>query len=335
MSSSEARETLEPEYSSSLETMLGCLNEVGRETAFTPSSSSGAQALSSPTLDSSESSVPATPPVERDRAPPNPWPEPGGRQDGAEESPAALNSHEAAFGHASAGQLPQHSTGGLLPVPAGGGAPALGQLPAGPVNQTTDTVMLLIRQMQQQQEMQQQQMMQQQEMLQRMLQNLNLQSLPTVAPPPHLPPPQPRGGRPGIEGCPQCERQEPHECPHSERGGSLAGSLRRAEVVASPPGQRATPVAQHLQCSVSRWVNHEGEAAGGPPHYAESVGSSVNQRVELSIELSTRKLQKSIKKMKLTEGGGEKGISHTALLHSALQETYPTAVRLGQESPTL
>ena len=184
MSSSEASEILEQESSSSLETMLGAGTCTGRATALTPSSSSGAQALSSPTLDSSESSRPATPPVERDRPPPGPWPEPGGRQDGAEESPAALNSHQAAFGHASAGQLPRpgHSTGGLLPVPAGGGAPALGQLPAGPVNQTTDTVMLLIRQMQQQQEMQQQQMMQQQEMLQRMLQNLNLQSQPTVAP---------------------------------------------------------------------------------------------------------------------------------------------------------
>ena len=146
-------------------------------------------------------------------------------------------------------------------------------------------------------------------MLQRMLQNLNLQSLPTVAPPPHLPPPQPRGGRPGIEGCPQCERQEPHDCPHSERGGSSAGSIRRAEVVASPPGHRATPVAQHLQCQVSRWVNNGSEAAVGPPHYTESVGSSVSSRHELSIELSTRKLQKAIEKMKLTEGCGEKRIS--------------------------
>ena len=259
MSSSEASETLEPQSSSSLETMLGCLTEVGRETALTPSSSSGAQALSSPTLDSSESSGPATPPVERDRAPPGPWPGPGGRQDSAEESPAALDSHQVVFGHASAGQLPQHSTGGgtaapgqlpqhstggLPPAPAGGGAPAPGQLPAAPVNQTADAVMLLMRQMmQQQQEMQQQQMrqqqeqqMQQQEMLQRMLQNL-MQSQPTVAPPPPLLPPQPQGRRPGTEFCPQCERQEPHECSHSEGGGSSAGSLRRAEAVASPPAQ--------------------------------------------------------------------------------------------------
>ena len=135
-----------------------------------------------------------------------------------------------------------------------------------------------------------------------------LQSLPTVGPPLHLPPPQPRGGGSGIEGCPQYERQAPHEYPHTVRGGGAAGSIRRAEIVASPPGQRATPVAQHLQCPVSQWVNHESEAAGGPPHYAESVGSSVNSRVELSIELSTRKLQKSIGEMKLTEGGGEKGI---------------------------
>ena len=76
--------------------------------------------------------------------------------------------------------------------------------------------------------------------------------------------------------------------------------------MASPPGQRATPVAQHLQCPVSQWVNNESEAAAGPPHYAESVGSSVSSR----HELSTRKLQKAIEKMKLTEGCGEKQISH-------------------------
>ena len=53
-----------------------------------------------------------------------------------------------------------------------------------------------------------------------------------------------------------------------------------------------------------------GEVAAGPPHYPESVGSSVNSRVEQSIELSTRKLQKAIEKIKLTEGCGEKQISH-------------------------
>ena len=100
MSSSEASETLEPQSSSSLETMLGCLTEVGRETALTSSSSSREQTLSSPALDSSESSGPAIPPVERDRAPPGPWPGPSGQQDGAEESPAALNSHQVVFGHA-------------------------------------------------------------------------------------------------------------------------------------------------------------------------------------------------------------------------------------------
>ena len=169
--------------------------------------------------------------------------------------------------------------------------------------------------------MPQKQMQQQQETVQRMLQNHNLQSLPTVAPllhlpppqprgglqslptvgpPLHLPPPQPRGGGSGIEGCPQYERQVPHEYPHTVRGGGAAGSIRRAEIVASPPGQRATPVAQHLQYPVSQWVNNESEAAAGPPHYAESVGSSVNSRHELSIELSTRKLQKAIEKIKLT-----------------------------------
>ena len=69
MSSSEASETVEPESSGSLETMLGFSTETGRATALTPSSSSGAQALSNPTLDSSEISRPATPPVERGPSP--------------------------------------------------------------------------------------------------------------------------------------------------------------------------------------------------------------------------------------------------------------------------
>ena len=95
--------------------------------------------------------------------------------------------------------------------------------------------------------------------------------------------------------------------------------------MASPPGQRAPPDAQHLQCPVSQWVNNEseaarlaappdrlllGEAAAGPPHYAESVGSSINSRHELSVSSALRKLQKAIEKIKLAEGCGEKQISH-------------------------
>ena len=215
MSSSEASETVEPESSGSLETMLGFSTETGRATALTPSSSSGAQALSNPTLDSSESSRPATPPVERGQPAPGPWPGPGPQQNGgpsgvrpgaAEESLAALTSDQAAHGHASAGRLPHpgHSTGGLTLAPSGGGALGLGRPLAGSVNQTADAAALqmLIRQMQQQQEQQQQQMRQQQEqqqqqteMMIRMLQNLGLQSQPTVAPPPHPPPLQPQNGR--------------------------------------------------------------------------------------------------------------------------------------------
>ena len=55
-------------------------------------------------------------------------------------------------------------------------------------------------------------------------------------------------------------------------------------------------------------------AAGRPPPYtAINVGSSVNQNFELSIKLSTSKLQKSIGEKKLIEGGKEKGISQSAL----------------------
>ena len=115
MSLSDISEALEPESSGSLETMLGFSTETGRATALTPSSSSGKQALSNPTLDSSESSRQATPTVERARPAPVPWPEPSFRQYSrpssvrpgtAEESSAALTSDQAAHGHTSAGGLP-------------------------------------------------------------------------------------------------------------------------------------------------------------------------------------------------------------------------------------
>ena len=137
MSSSDVSEALEPESSGSLETMLGFSTETGRATALTPSSSSGTQALSNPTLDSSESSRPATPPVERARPAPVPWPEPGSRQYSgpsgvrpgtAEESSAALTSDQAAHGHASAGgpPLPGQSTAALTLAPSSGEPRALG-----------------------------------------------------------------------------------------------------------------------------------------------------------------------------------------------------------------
>ena len=217
---------MEPESSGSLETMLGFSTETERATALTPSSSSGIQALSNPTLDSSESRRPATPPAERARLAAAPWPEPGSRQnagpsgvrtDTAEESPAALTSDQAACGHASAGglPLPGQSTAARTLATSSGEPPGTGRPLAGPVNQTADTAALqmLIRQMQQQQEQQQQQMrqqqeqqMQQQEMMIRMLLNLGLQSQPTAVPPPHPPPLQPQGGQPEACFCPQCER---------------------------------------------------------------------------------------------------------------------------------
>ena len=79
---------LEPEVSDSLDTMLGLSTETGRETAVTPSSSSGTQALTDPTLASSESSRPPTPPLEgRGRPQPAPWPGPQPPQDGGPRAP--------------------------------------------------------------------------------------------------------------------------------------------------------------------------------------------------------------------------------------------------------
>ena len=293
-------EVLEPESSGCLETMIGFSTETGRDTASTPSSSSGTQALSNPTLGSSESSRPPTPPMERRRPPPVPWPEPrprqysgpsGVRPGTAKESPAALASDRAAHSHAAAGgpPLPGQSTAALAPAPSSGGPLGPGRPQDGPVNQPADNAVLqmLIQQMQQQQEQQQQQMQQQQEQQQQMislLQNLGLQSRPAAVPPgpverppPHSPPPPSQDGRPvaHISGsswvaqdlprqadiCRQCERQEPHICPYSEGGSDSAGSFRRAEVAVSPPGRRPPPGAPHLHCPVTQWVNSESEAA--------------------------------------------------------------------------
>ena len=170
-------------------------------------------------------------------------------------------------------------------------------------------------------------------------------------PPPPLPSTQPGGpslqaGDPPRAAPRQCEDQEAHFCLNSVAPSDQSGgSIGRQRHYSGGPGStgavpRLPPAVPQQPCQVGRGVQasdpgRQGPAspiaaAGGPPHYAKSVGSSVNQRVELSIELSARKLQKSIEEMKMTEGGGEKGISHTALLHSALQEAYPTAVRLGQ-----
>ena len=170
MSSSDISEVLEPESSGSLETMLGFSTETGRDTALTPSSSSGTQALSNPTLDSSESSRPATPPVGRARPPPVPWPEPrprqysgpsGARPGTAEQFPATLASDRPGPRHAAAGgpPLPGQSTAALAPAPSSSGPSGLGRPQAETVNQPADNAVLqmLIQQMQQQQEQQQQQ----------------------------------------------------------------------------------------------------------------------------------------------------------------------------------
>ena len=60
-----------------------------------------------------------------------------------------------------------------------------------------------------------------------------------------------------------------------------------------------------------------GEAAAGPPqHYAGSVVSSIASRHEVSVHSALRKLQRAIEKMKLTEGCGEKQISHAQKIMS-------------------
>ena len=59
--SSSLSEVMEPQSSDSLDTMLGLSTVTGRETAVTPSSSSGTQALTDPSLASSDSSRPQTP----------------------------------------------------------------------------------------------------------------------------------------------------------------------------------------------------------------------------------------------------------------------------------
>ena len=59
------------------------------------------------------------------------------------------------------------------------------------------------------------------------------------------------------------------------------------------------------------------EAAAGPSqHYARSVVSSLTSRHEVSVHSALRKLQRAIEKMKLTEGCGEKQISHAQKIMS-------------------
>ena len=92
------------------------------------------------------------------------------------------------------------------------------------------------------------------------------------------------------------------------------------------------PGAPHQYCPVSQWVNSENGAArlAGPPeqllpeeaaagpsqHYAGSVVSSLTSRHEVSVHSALRKLQRAIEKMKLTEGCGEKQISHAQKIMS-------------------
>ena len=162
MSSSDISEVPQPGSSDSVDMTLGFNTEVGRSTVATPSSSSGTQALSDPTLGSTESSRPPSPPViERGRPPPAPWlgpfPSQGDNLDGppmaplrrgdlteqpppaAASEPASCPSQTDAAGRA----LPTQSTG-AAPAPAPPGDKAAGAaLPPFPATtQPADNLLL-------------------------------------------------------------------------------------------------------------------------------------------------------------------------------------------------
>ena len=116
--SSSLSEVTEPQSSDSLDTMLGLSTETGRETAVTPTSSSGTQALTDPTLTSSDSSQPAIPRQEgrgrlQDDNPSGDLLAPPSNGSPAEQNSAAAASRPAAARHTtvSGQQHPAHNIG--------------------------------------------------------------------------------------------------------------------------------------------------------------------------------------------------------------------------------
>ena len=179
-----------------------------------------------------------------------------------------------------------------------------------------------------------------------LLKKFGLQPQPAAAPPGSVeryPPPPPPASPParrtvqtrenpwvaqdfprGLDVCRECELQQPHICPYSERGSESAGSLRQADVAGPPADPRLPPGISHQPCPVNQWVVQNSEsgaprhgqlspgtaAAGLSQNYAGSVMSSVASPHGISIHSALRKLQRAVVKMKLIEGKGEKQIAH-------------------------
>ena len=158
-----------------------------------------------------------------------------------------------------------------------------------------------------------------------LLQNLGLQPQPAAAPPGSVeryPPPPPPASPParctvqtrenpwvaqdfprGLDVCRECELQQPHICPFSERGSESAGSLQRAYVAALPADPCLPPGISHQPCPVNQWVVQNSEsgaprheqlspraaAAGPSQYYAGSIMLSVASRHRVSIHSALRK----------------------------------------------
>ena len=279
--SSSLSEALEPESSNSLDTMLGLSTKTGQETAVTPSSSSRTQALTDPTLASSESSRPPTPPLERrGRPPPAPWPGPQPSQDGGPSAPhlalplggdpaeqysaaPASGSVPASHTAVSGQQRPAQNTG-AAPGPAPSSGDCLGAvLPqAGAAMQPVDILQVL-------QQMQNMIMLMLQQM-QRLLQpgpgHGEADLLPPLTAASLVRPPAQSRENPWVapdfsrepDVCRQWDMQQEHICLHSyapsDRSSGSAGSLRRTEVPGLPgAAQRLPPVSSRQPCPMDQW----------------------------------------------------------------------------------
>ena len=359
MSSSDSSELPVPgESSDSLDTTIGYHTEIGRETVI-DSSSSGAQGLSDPALESSDSSRPQStthaPPTIRGAAPvplppdPDLWQEALLLQDGAQSRPhleaaeglsTTIARGAAHTAHAAEGARPrlEQSTGAVprtAPPPAGHLSGVRQPHPALP----GDMIELLIRQMERQQQQQMEQQQQQHQMMLTVLQNLGLQSQAAVRYPPQLPIPPPLPERPDppreVNTCPECALEEPHICQYSQRGGSSAGGSQRAGMVPPQVFPPSLPGAPNQLCPVAQWVNDEDSVhrpeqqnsgpAGIEPQlsYAGSVVSTTHSKTGMSIHSSLRQLQRAMDQMRRTEGKGEKLISFAQKEMSELNKNLP------------
>ena len=205
--SSNLSELEEPLSSDSLDTVIGLSTKTGRTTVVTPSSSSEDQALSDPTLASSDSSRPITPGQEGN----------GRLQNG--------HSNSVPVAGPSSGDQVEHPAAAAASRSAAG-RPTRGKAP-GP-SQPVDLLLIL-------KQMQQQQLQQQQQMLAALMQQLQAPGArprpghrDMVSPPPlhstqparpslqdRDPPWAARRPPRALDICRQCEDQEAHICLHS------------------------------------------------------------------------------------------------------------------------